>query len=96
MGDVLVAEAGDRVLAGQGCSEQCDVGAFDGVEPAVAASPVGPWLAEPVQGLLGVTGGLGGAQRVQIALVGALADLEVAGQVGYPFPASGATGGARG
>jgi len=84
-GEVVVAEPDDGVLAGEDGSEEGEIGAADGVEAGVVVPAFG---SRPAQG---VEGGDAFALRdrrgqgVEVAPVGARADLVIAPEVGHSF-----------
>src|SRR5437879_4491132 len=84
-GEVGVAEADDRVLAGERGAVEGELLAVEGVEPRVASSPVCDRPGVPVEHGDAVAGLAAGGEGVQVALVGGAADLVVAAQVGDAF-----------
>src|SRR5215211_2630291 len=80
-GDVAVAEPDDGVLAGQGGTEQSQVGRIQGAEPGDGAPVVDARPAQGVQRGDAFALKWGRSEGLQIALVGADADLEASPQV---------------
>jgi hypothetical protein len=85
VGDVGVAEPGDGVLAGEGGSEEREVGGVEGTEAGDFAPAVGSGPAQGVERSDAFAFQGSGGQGRQVALVGADADLEVRHRSQTPF-----------